>query len=487
MPLIPIAGKNLWKNPPVITMCLILVNCFVFFFIQSGDTKREIEAESFYFQSHLAQIEISQYIRYLNESGKVSHKIPGMKHLKKEKIFGLRQRMMLDKHFMGKLRHDEVITPDMPGYDEWKNLRKEYEQRLSKVVWLTYSFKPGAPSVLTIFTSMFLHGSPGHLIGNMIFLWLSGCLLEMGLRRAFFCFTYFFTGLCSVLLFWLFNINSMIPNLGASGAISGLMGALAVLYGWRKIRVFVNLGFYFNYIKVPALLLLPIWIGSELYSLFFSGETHIAYLAHIGGLISGGAISYINQKWIRAINPETFEEEAEDKVSPLIEKALAHVEKLELERGAKLLEEAISMDPENKSALVHLFNVRKMTPKAQEFHAAAQRLLSWLILNTDDRSSIIKFFLEYKKLAGGTKLPPEIHLKLSTIFIDSVQMKHAEALLAGLMKNHPHLSGLSTAVLRLAKGYERSGLLENHQKCLKIICRKFPGSTEAAIATKSLS
>jgi len=487
MPLIPIAGKSIWKNPPIITICLILINCFVFFFIQSGDTNREIEAESFYFESHLAEIELPEYIQYLNGMEKEQPKIPELSKLREDKIVELHWRMMFDKEFLDRLKNDAVVTPKDPHYGEWKNLRNDYERRLSKVVSNTYAFTPGAPSVFTMFTSMFLHGSSGHLIGNMIFLWLSGCLLETGLRRSFFCFTYLFTGLCSTLLHWSFHINSMVPCLGASGAISGLMGALAVLYGWRKIRVFVNLGFYFNYIKIPAILLLPVWIGSELYPLFFSGDSHIAYFAHIGGLISGAAISFVNLKWIRAVTLESLEDETEDRIPNLVEKALTHVEKLEMEKGAKLLEDALAMEPENKTVMVHLYNVRKMAPEKPEFHIISQKLISYLVQNTNEVDNIIKIFTEYKKRAGGVKLPPDIYLKISTMFIEAGKMKNAEGILARLLKNQPRLPGLSTAVHKLAKGYKTAGFSQKYEQCLKILCNKFPETTEAAMAKKVLS
>jgi len=77
---------------------------------------------------------------------------------------------------------------------------------------------------------MFLHGGFGHLLGNMIFLWLVGCMLEMGCGRGFYSAAYIVTGLCSVILFWSVYPKSTMPLIGASG----LMGAFTVLYGRKR-------------------------------------------------------------------------------------------------------------------------------------------------------------------------------------------------------------------------------------------------------------
>lgn len=487
MLLIPLTGKNTWKNPPVVTICLILINCLVFFLFQSNDTNREIAAEKYYFESHLAEIELPRYVQYLNDTGKDRPEVPDLERLEERQVIELHWQMMDDKKFLSLLENDKIITPEDTVYDDWKAFRKEYENRLSQVVSRTYGFTPGAPSFFSIITYMFLHGSMGHLIGNMIFLWLSGCMLEMGTNRLLYCFTYLFTGICSAVLFWIFNLGSMIPLVGASGAIAGLMGAFSVLFGLKKIRVFFSLGFYFNYLKAPAILLLPLWIGNECYQLFFSGESNVAYIAHLGGLFSGAAVSLANRKWIRAIKFESFEDENEDMVPDLVEKALSHVEKLEMEKGAKLLEEALALDPKNKSVMIHLYNVRKMAPEKPEFHAISRKLISYLIQNTDDADNIARTYADYQKLAGGTKLTPDIYLKLSTMFIDLGNLKKAEGLLARLLKTKPGLPGLSTAVLKLAQGYKTTGSPRKYEKCLKIICGKFPGTAEAAIAKEALS
>ena len=134
---------------------------------------------------------------------------------------------------------------------------------------------------------MFMHANFFHLLGNMIFLWLIGCSLEMAGKRAPYLSIYLLTGIFAALFFGMVYRHSTIPLVGASGAISGIIGAYTVLFGLRKVKIFLSLGFYFNYIKVRAISLLPIWIGNELYQLKWGGDSNVAYVAHVGGLLSG--------------------------------------------------------------------------------------------------------------------------------------------------------------------------------------------------------
>ena len=180
-----------------------------------------------------------------------------------------------------------IISLQDPEYENWTMLRRTYEEKRDKSVAFAYGLRPAQPRTTTFFSYMFLHGGLGHLVGNMIFLWILGCMLEMGSGRVLFVAIYLLSGLASAGLFVLIYPTSTIPLVGASGAIAGLMGAYTVLYGTKKVSIFYSLGFFFNTATVPAIILLPVWLANECYQLFFSGASHVAYVAHIGGLAGG--------------------------------------------------------------------------------------------------------------------------------------------------------------------------------------------------------
>jgi membrane associated rhomboid family serine protease len=147
--------------------------------------------------------------------------------------------------------------------------------------------------VETVFTSMFLHGSWVHLLGNMWFLFLFGNNVEdsMGHRR--FLGFYLLTGVAAALLQIVIYPGSAVPMVGASGAISGVMGAYLVLYPRVRVWTIVPIGFFLTSIPLPAWTMLLFWFAIQLVSgvTVLGGATGgVAFWAHVGGFVAGAAL-----------------------------------------------------------------------------------------------------------------------------------------------------------------------------------------------------
>jgi membrane associated rhomboid family serine protease len=143
-----------------------------------------------------------------------------------------------------------------------------------------------------VFTSMFLHGSWMHLLGNMWFLWLFGNNVEDSMGRGRFAVFYVACGVAAALLQVVFNADSPIPMVGASGAISGVMGAYLVLYPRVRVYCLVPIGIFPISIALPAWTMLLYWAGLQLVSGLFGmmggqDEGGVAFWAHIGGFVAG--------------------------------------------------------------------------------------------------------------------------------------------------------------------------------------------------------
>jgi tetratricopeptide (TPR) repeat protein len=333
---------------------------------------------------------------------------------------------------------------------------------------------------------MFLHGGVGHLLGNMIFLWLVGCMLEMGCGRFLLFVLYVVGGLFAVGLFWLTNMNSIVPLVGASGSIAGLMGAFTVLYGKKRVKIFLSLGFFFHYLKIPAIILLPVWIGKEFYQLAFSDMRQIAYWAHIGGLAGGALLGFLCLKFIPFINTDALEEEPEDEISPLLEKALKHISELDHDTGRRLLKQVLALDPKHTAAMVHLFNIDKLDPEDQNFHESTKKLLAHLSRSPDTYQKAHEIYCEYLKHTKQPRLSPQIYLQLSLVFAAGGHLENAVKILMFLLKKVPQFPGIPTALLKLANAYQQKGMGEKWKRCLQLICSKYPNSTEAQVAKRSL-
>ena len=144
--------------------------------------------------------------------------------------------------------------------------------------------------VTNILSSMFLHGSWLHLLGNMWFLWLFGNNVEDAMARPRFIIFYLLSGLTAALLQVLTNPTSAIPMVGASGAISGVMGAYLILYPRVRVFVLIFLGFFLTTAVLPAWTMLGYWLVLQFLSgLTTQGATGggVAFWAHVGGFVAG--------------------------------------------------------------------------------------------------------------------------------------------------------------------------------------------------------
>lgn len=162
------------------------------------------------------------------------------------------------------------------------------------------------PSGLTVFTSMFLHGGIMHLAGNMLYLWIFGNNVEDAMGHMRFVIFYLLCGIAAVFGQVLQDPGSQIPMIGASGAISGVLGAYLLLYPHARVLVIVPLGFYMQMMRLPAGLVLGFWFVIQIASSLLSdpGSAGVAWFAHIGGFIAGMVlIPFFKRSRVRLFHP----------------------------------------------------------------------------------------------------------------------------------------------------------------------------------------
>ncbi len=148
------------------------------------------------------------------------------------------------------------------------------------------------PASATIFTSMFMHGGFLHLAGNMLYLWIFGDNIEDSMGHFRYLVFYLLCGTAAALAQGLVDPASEIPMIGASGAISGVLGAYILLHPGATVRVFIFLGFFVTVAHVPALIVLGIWFLMQLVSAAgaSAAEPGVAFWAHVGGFVAGLAL-----------------------------------------------------------------------------------------------------------------------------------------------------------------------------------------------------
>lgn len=147
---------------------------------------------------------------------------------------------------------------------------------------------------ITVFTSMFMHGGWLHLAGNMLYLWIFGDNVEDRLGHAKFVVFYLLCGIAATIAQVAVSAGSNVPNLGASGAIAGVLGAYLILFPRGQVRVLMGRGI----VPMPALVVIGMWIVLQFVngigSITQSAETGgVAYMAHIGGFVAGLALTFL--------------------------------------------------------------------------------------------------------------------------------------------------------------------------------------------------
>ena len=301
---IPLENKPSWQSPPWMTVLLIVINCLVFWVWQEGEERGAERAAKTYAHTALPAMEVPEFVKYLdvqsqNKESRISKQLVRMaqglqKSQDYEQLYTL---MWQEGRFRRQLLAGEVIRPGDPLHAEWQAARTRFAPQEPKPFTSRWamSYEPGAGlQPVQAFTSTFLHGSTGHLVGNMVFLFLFGFTLEMALGAGLYLCFYVIAGISASLFAGMFYAGMGSYGLGASGAIAGLMAMYVVLYRMRRIRFFYMLAFYFNYATWPALVLLPVWMGFELAQHWIGGRG-VAYMAHFGGLLAGAWRALSNQ------------------------------------------------------------------------------------------------------------------------------------------------------------------------------------------------
>lgn len=144
---------------------------------------------------------------------------------------------------------------------------------------------------LTVFTSMFLHGGWMHLIGNMLYLWIFGNNIEDAVGHFRFILFYLLCGAGAAATQVFISPDSTVPMIGASGAVSGVLGAYLLLYPRARVTVLIPIWIFIRFIEVPAVLMLVFWFGLQLLSGMLTRHMDVtggvAFWAHIGGFVAG--------------------------------------------------------------------------------------------------------------------------------------------------------------------------------------------------------
>lgn len=339
MLLVPVEDQGSWQRPPLLIILLVLINVLVHIGTESraDDQDRQLENRLEEDQQRLlVKKEWSLFLDF-TENRDPELWLELRDTAPDERFQTLLYHAWWQDDFSDFVhRHWQTTQPSTA----WRRARREVETWRADDPVFKWGLVPKHPDPVSLFTHMFMHGGWGHLFGNMLFLLLFGVPMERhwGARRLL--PLYLLSGLAAAGLYILTHRGSDTGLVGASGAISGLMGIYCASYGFRRIEFFYTLGFLFGSFRAPAFAVFPLWVGWELLQkLLF--DTNVAYMAHVGGLLGGLTLTLLLRRlWPPPQTPESEPEPGADRdgkrpepVPAIIE---GHARELEFDRALAL-------------------------------------------------------------------------------------------------------------------------------------------------------
>ncbi len=404
MIIVPTEKQLDWRNAPIVLCALVLLNVMVFFFYQSGDTKKIIEAMTTYQAKDFFTHEWPVFEKYLEEKREAVRLKEYRQYHQDDEIDLIISNMVMDEEFYTYLQKNyrDYFTPDY--YAEWAPDRARIHKQMQSLSYIANGLRASDLRVWTFFSHQFLHGDIMHLLGNMFFLIICGFAVEAAIGHWRFLVFYLLSGLAAGFAQVASDWNSTTPLVGASGAISGVMAMYLAVFRLKKIEFFYWFFFFVGYFRAPALLILPFYIGKEVYSYHSDTESNVAFMAHAGGFVAGAL--FIGIAWLlnrNMLNTQYIEtDQTIDPRQQQLADIYSAIEKHRFDQALALVDTLIKEKGLTFDVAMIRYNILKIS-RGDAYLPATLNVLTVPLLAPD----------EVKKLDKVWKDNPEVHTQLS--------------------------------------------------------------------------
>jgi len=303
----------------------------------------------------------------------------------------------------------------LQAFIDWKILKDKEETLIAADINYFFGLIPSRMDrVYTFITHMFLHGGLLHLIGNMIFLWVVGCLLEDSWGRMHFALFYLAGGVLAGLIHCLQDTQASIPLIGASGAIAATMGAFAIRHFMTKIKFFyfflILFRPFWGTFSLPAFVFLPFWLFEQVMLKHLSdstGGSGVAYMAHIGGFLGGfmyAAMLNITGIEKKVIAPRVEREHIKTGASkdPRFIEACNLIRDGSVEKAKVLFGSLIREYPHDIEMMEDIALIYRENGLLREFKSLMEKNIKFLMLNgryEEAASMMLNYSIDTQKIA----------------------------------------------------------------------------------------
>lgn len=460
MLILPLHRKPTLEDLPWVTLSLLVANVLVLVLLQGGDERVEQKAADRYIETGALEREwawFAEWAEFMGREDVDPERVDHMLATFGEQRQGDYLRLMLidsEPEFEQAVHAGLLVDIGSKSYLEWQQARSQLEADRQESFTRRYMLRHDEIDPVRAFTHMFMHGGLAHLIGNMLFLCLLGLLLEPALGALRFGLAYLVCGLGAAALSLAVHWGADSGAVGASGAIAGLMGLYALVYGRRRVRFFYWAFVYFDYVKAPALVLLPLWLGWEIISFMLDEGSNIAYEAHIGGIVTGALIGLllvrtgqVREDWL---DSETGEGrlDADRQAVAAAQIALDRLDPGKAKQHLRPLLGRHGRDPQLLSLYLAACQLKAADP---DLHDAARRIFELPGDDAAQRDLVAEVLPRYLKATGGRpRIRASTGVELASRLIEWGRLEAGRELLDLLARARRPVPGLERLRRQLA-------------------------------------
>ena len=344
MLIIPTEKRFDLKHTPIVVFLIVLTNILIFFVYQSGDNEKFNHALTVYDDHGFFQSEWPLFEDYLALQGENELLGEYRKFLGEDGAYQVMSALLMRQDFYNHLNQSKQTLFYENKLVEWNKYRKEVNETISSISFINFGLIPKQLSPFTFVSHQFLHGDALHLMGNLFFLLICGFAVEAAIGHMRFLFFYLISGIAGGGMYAAMDFSSNATLVGASGAISGVMAMYLAIFRLKKIEFFYWFFVFVGYFRAPALLILPFYIGKEVFNYYNEDDSNVAFMAHAGGFLAGSLLIGVSLLFNRKMLNEEYIEEDQlvDPMQEKLAKIYAYFEHFRFDLALKSLEDLIA-------------------------------------------------------------------------------------------------------------------------------------------------